>query len=914
MRVFLLLAILLASFTTYAQTKLTGNVRDTSGKQWLPNAVVALISQKDSQLVRFTRSNENGQFVLDRLRPGSYILLASYPKFADFSDIIQLKEGENNFGTISLTLRSKLMEAVVVRSAGAVRIKGDTTEFVADSFVVRDGATVEELLRKFPGFQVNSKGEITAQGRKVEKVLVDGEEFFGDDPTIATQNISAKAVDKVQVFDNKSEQQNVTGITSGNEGKTINIKLKEDSKKGAFGRAHAGTDFDRFIDAKVMYNRFRGKRKAAVYGTRSTISTGSLNWSDQRSLGIEPDWEYDEIGDFYIGFNNDDGFNDWSLRGLPSSYTAGALFSDKWNEEKQAINTNYRYNRMGVTNNRSALQQNITKEGISYRNQRGFDDNFNQQHNMTLRYDWKLDSLTSFRFTTTGTRRINNQESFTNSEFIGFSGDTLNTSRQDRAQNSERTQWENSLVWKQLFKKKNRQFTTTLRFGLIDDDQNGVNVTRLRFYQNGINARDSIVDQQRVFDGHSKTYGVKTLFIEPLSAKLNLITDFSYNRNNAYSYRNTFNKTPDGKYGLKDTLFSNNFDMNASIVSGSALLRYTTSKLRFTAGAGLASTTLSLFNRDSAITSRFRFVNFIPQVNIGYTFKPQEGINLNYRGSTLQPSINQLQPVRDNNDPLNILVGNPNLKVGFNHAVNLTYNRNRTLKQEYIWIGLFTNFQQNAVTYTNIIDPQSGKQTTTPVNVNGNYNWNLWSNFNKGFGEKKWSYFMEVEANGSRNVNFINGQQNISYNNTVTFRPGTYFEIENKHMIRLSPRIGYNWTTNTLQTFKNNFLIYGGSVDAMYMLPGKLRLESDVNYDVQGVIPAFGTRISIIRWNARLSKTFFKKNNGTIMLVANDILNQNIGFTRNLNTNFISENRFDRIARYFLLKFEWSFNQSPGAK
>ncbi len=265
------------------QSSVSGTITDTLGRKNLPNAVVSLLQRKDSTLYKFVRTDKSGTFSLPDVHPGRYLLLVTYPKFADFSDEVEIpNQPETNLGTIPLSLKSQLLDAVVIRSAGAIRIKGDTTEFVADSFHVKDGATVEELLKKLPGFQVNSKGEITTQGQRVQKVLVDGEEFFGDDPTMATQNISAKAVDKVQVYDTKTEQQNLTGISTGNEGKTVNIKLKEDAKKGAFGKAHAASDFDKLVDAKVLYNRFSGKKKFSVYGTKSDISTGSLNWDDRQ--------------------------------------------------------------------------------------------------------------------------------------------------------------------------------------------------------------------------------------------------------------------------------------------------------------------------------------------------------------------------------------------------------------------------------------------------------------------------------------------------------------------------------------------------------------------------------------------------------------------------------------------------------
>ena len=250
----LLFCLLLFTFAIKAQqVTITGSIADSSENKKLHQAVISLLKKTDTTLVSFTRSNAEGKFLFPAIDTGSYLILISYPKFADFMETIELK-GDLHLGEISLTMKSKLLEEAVIRTNASIRIKGDTTEFVADSFKVRDGATVEELLKKLPGLTVNAKGEIVAQGKKVDKVLVDGEEFFGDDPTMATQNISAKAVDKVQVFDTKTEEQKITGMTTGNEGKTVNIKLKEDAKKGAFGKVIGGTDFNKYVDSKILYN------------------------------------------------------------------------------------------------------------------------------------------------------------------------------------------------------------------------------------------------------------------------------------------------------------------------------------------------------------------------------------------------------------------------------------------------------------------------------------------------------------------------------------------------------------------------------------------------------------------------------------------------------------------------------------
>ncbi len=322
------------------------------------------------------------------------------------------------------------MDAVIIKSAAAVRIKGDTTGFVADSFKLKEGATVEELLRRLPGFQVNSKGEITAQGQRVGKVLVDGEEFFGDDPTMATQNIGAKSVDKVQVYDTKTEQQNITGISSGEESKTVNIKLKEDAKKGSFGKAYAGSDFSKLMDAKALYNKFVGKKKISFYGTKSDISTGSLNWEDREKLGIEESYEYDEISGYYYSFASGDEFSDWSLQGLPHSYTAGGLYTNKWNADKNSINGSYRYNRLATNNNSSNLTQNILSNSVTYRNKYQTTNGLVQQHSGNAKYEWKIDSLASLRFSAAGVYKTNQLQSIMNSEFLNADRFYINKSTQ----------------------------------------------------------------------------------------------------------------------------------------------------------------------------------------------------------------------------------------------------------------------------------------------------------------------------------------------------------------------------------------------------------------------------------------------------------------------------------------------------
>ncbi|HEV7620987.1 MAG TPA: TonB-dependent receptor [Flavisolibacter sp.] len=898
------------------QSVITGKLSDTLDHKTPVNAVVSLIRAKDSILSDFTRSDKEGNFRLNNVTPGKYLLLITYPRFADFSDEYEIKNiPENNLGTIPLTLKSKLLDAVVIKSAGAIRIKGDTTEFVADSFKIKEGATVEDLLKRLPGFQVNAKGEITAQGQKVQKVLVDGEEFFGDDPTAATQNIGAKYVDKVQVYDTKSEQQQLTGITNNADGKTVNIKLKDNNKKGYFGKLNAGYDFNKYVDVKGIYNNFVGKRKLSAYVTKSNISTGSLNWEDRQKIGLENDIEYDEIGGYYFSTNSNDEFSDWTLRGLPDSYSAGLFFNNKWNDDKQGVNGSYRYNRLRTMNDATTFIQNILQNTVNYRNKYQHSDVLNQQNAANGKYEWKTDSLTSFKFSTAGIYKTSDLAGTNNSAYLNANKEYINTSTQVLQNHTKRTQSDNQLTYKQMFNKKDRLLLTTIRFGYISDQQNGINITHTNFYKNNVIDSVDLIDQMKIFNGNSKTFGFKTVYSEPLSKKLALILDYAYNQNNSTSDRRTYNKSSYGKYEMLDTIYSNNFQLNAFSNSSSAIFRYIDNKFRLSAGSGISSVKLNLFNLYTNTHTAYNFTNLTPQAQVAYTFKPQTRLSFNYKGTTIQPGINQLQPLRDNNDPLNVFIGNPNLKVGFNHSLSAYFNQYKVLKGSGIWLNFNYNIVNNAITNYNIVDTVTGKQTSTPVNVNGNRNWSFWTNFNKGEGEKKLSKGIQFNGNGGRSVNYSNGQKNITDYSTLNAGLSLGYDFPDKYNFYFNPETGYSTTTSSLQPgTRNNYFTYGGNFNGFYMLPGKIELSTDINANLQQKISGFAPGVNIVVWNASIAKKVFKNKSGKFIFLANDILDQNKGFNRIINSNYIQEERYSRISRYFLLKFEWTFSKMPGSK
>ncbi|MGV3529189.1 MAG: TonB-dependent receptor [Flavisolibacter sp.] len=893
----------------WAQTAtVKGTITDTLGKKNLSNAVVSLLQKSDSTLYQFKRSGTRGEFNFPEVKPGAYVLLVTYPRFADFADEVQIHEGENNLKTIPLTLAAQLLDAVVIRTGGAIRIKGDTTEFVADSFKLHEGATVEELLRRLPGFQVNSKGEVTAQGQRVQKVLVDGEEFFGDDPTVATRNIGARAVDKVQVYDAVNENQQLTGLSTGNEGKTVNIKLKEDAKKGSFGKAVLGSD-TKLVDAKLLFNNFEGSKKISAYGTKSDVNTGALNWDDQRKLGME-NYEVDEIdGGVIIMSSSGDEFNSWNLQGLPHAYSAGGLYNNKWNDGKSNLNSFYNYNRLETENEASTLTQNILPTQLSYRDRFQNSRGMNEQHAVGGKYEWKLDSLASFKFSTLAKRKSSRTASGTNSFFRNEGKELVNSSDQQLHNEVEKVQNDTKLIYTQLFRKKNRQLTTTLSYKYGDDNQDGVVETNSLFYKNNALDSSDVADQKKTLSSQSQTLGAKITYSEPLSLKWNLVLDFSFNQNKSFSYRNTYDAGIDGKYADLNELYSNNFDLDAQAHAGMAVLRLMDRKLKGAAGIGLSSVNQKLKNLDSNSRRSYSFLNFTPQANLTYNFKPQTMLTVRYNGTTTQPTLNQLQPLRENIDRLSITMGNPDLKVGFIHRFSLNYNSWKTLARQSFYISAGYTIPVNAVTMMNTLDMSRGLQTSKPVNVNGNRNWNFWGMFDQQGADKKPGYGLNLSGNGNRMINFVNGKENTTNSLYSNFGVRINFNSD-KGRVSVGPGIGYNTSQSSLQPdFNNNYWIYGGNIFANWKFSWKLQLNTDCQIAYQQQLKGFSGNPNQIVWNATLSKEVVK--NGKISLVANDILNQNRGFNRSISTNFITENRFQRVGQYFFLQFEWSFNTMP---
>ncbi|HEU4607562.1 MAG TPA: hypothetical protein VFS31_05590, partial [Chitinophagaceae bacterium] len=434
-----------------------GTLTDSSNHEMAVHAVISVLRAQDSTLVTFSRSDQQGHFKMDHLDSGQYILLITYPQYADYVDKMNLQPAQAlDFKTIFLTQKAKLMEEIIIRQS-AIRIKGDTTEFTADSFHVKPNATVEDLLKNLPGVQVDKDGKITAQGEQIQKVLVDGEEFFSDDPTIATRNLRADAVDKVQVFDKKSDQAEFTGIDDGQKTKTLNLKLKENAKHGYFGKLSAGAS-DQYYNGQALINAFKRKRQLSAFGIASSTDATGLNWRDSRSYGFTNDnVQVMDGGGIMISSNDGDlGTQNFYGEGLPESMKAGIHFSNKWDNDKYNAGGNYLFNKLAVRSAGNTYRQNILQDSVYYDRESADSHSDKMRHAVSAMAEVQLDSSSSIKVTANGNTGTSGGYSNYNSQALSEENELVNSSVRNTSSKSDNTNFNASVLWRKKFKKAGR--------------------------------------------------------------------------------------------------------------------------------------------------------------------------------------------------------------------------------------------------------------------------------------------------------------------------------------------------------------------------------------------------------------------------------------------------------------------------
>ncbi|PJE47737.1 MAG: hypothetical protein CUR34_04120 [Sediminibacterium sp.] len=907
------LFILATISNTFAQQgSIKGMVTDTLNKQNLSNAVVSVLRAKDSVLVKFTRTTKEGNFDLPNLTAGKYIVMVTYPSYADYVDIITTTTGVTDLGKISVITKATLLQEVIVKQTiGSIRMKGDTTEYKADSFKVSANADVQELLRKMPGIQVNSKGEITAQGERVQKVLVDGEEFFSDDPAVVTKNLRADAVDKVQAFDKKSDQAVFTGIDDGQKIKTLNLTLKEDKKKGYFGKAEAGGDFNRYGYGKLLANSFKGKRKISGYLTTDNTKFESLNWNENQNYGGNTNMTTEVTDDGGIMmWGSGDEFS-WGT-GFPRSVTGGFHFSNKWNKDKHNSNNTYQFNQLDVSGINSNKTQNILPGADLISTSVQDQVSSRKRNKITSTYEWQIDSTSSLKVTARGSIVNSNMASNYLGRTITSDSILLNQSNRNTSTVDENKTMNTTIFYRKRFKKMGRTISWNNDINYNDRADDGFLIADNTFYDSfGTLIKRENVDQQKTNKQIATTINSTINYTEPLWKNTFLVLNYklSVSRNDAE--RNTFAKNAaNNKYeNLVDTL-SNHFIFNTTGHNGSVNIRYNVKKFNFSIGTGLGTVNYRLNDLVKQTDRNVIFNNFIPAVTFNFTPKQQRRFNFSYNGSTRNPSLTQIQPIIDNIDPLNLTIGNPNLKQSFVHQFNLGGSDYKILKSRRVRFNVNFSKTENAISNSSFVDNQ-GRRINQAINVAGNYSlsgtvgygFEIIPSLNIGF---------DISPRINQFANRVNGIDNITKNRSTEFSFNMgYWGDKWINFYAYGSANQNNSTTSIRPDISTKFWSYNAFANLQFKLKKiKTYIDFDLNANIYEKTAVFADQRDVYIVNASARKVVSKNDQWEIKASVNDLFNQNLGINRNASSNFITETTNQTIQRYFLFSLIWNFSKN----
>jgi len=902
---------LLISFQVQAQSvTIEGTIVDSIAKKTLTSATVALARAKDSSLISFTRANDEGFFQIKNVEPGKYLLSVSYVGYQHLW--LGIKVGATSklsLGKINLLDASQTSTVTVTARRPPVVINGDSIEFNSENFKTVPNAVVEDMLKKMPGIEVDKAGAITVNGKTVTKVYVNGKEFFTGDPKMATKNLPADAVDKIQVYDRKSDQAMFTGIDDGNEETAINIKTKKDRKQSTFGKVTGSAGVPGRFDGQGNVNRINNDEQYSLIGTANNTNRQSFSNGDISSFSGAGGGGRGG-GGMTINIGGGGGGTDANAQGVANTFSLGGNYSNVLNDKKLDFNVNSNASDVERNNISNSFTQNLTPGNLFNRSSYSNSTNRNQQVRLGMTIDNKISESFSYKYTPSISEQHNTSNGISNTSTLLPDGTLTNASNTKSASVSDAYNISNTLLLRKKFTKKGRTISSTLTQGYNNSLSNSSQYTDQLFYTAGKITKDSLLDQKNNRKGLSQSYSANIVYTEPLGKKSLLEFNTFLNKNIGSSSKIVYDKnTATGMYDALNTRLTNEYSSEYTYAGGGMNYRYNQKKYNFSTGFSLQDAMLNGENTSAHTKINHDFKDILPSALFVYNFSQTQNFRFQYRTSTNQPSLTQLQPVLDQSNINNQTIGNPDLKRSYTNNLNISYFSSKILAQRNFFALLNAQFTNNSIVNYDSVLP-SRVILSKPVNVNGAYRVNATANY--GFGIKKIYSRFNFGLNGgvNNNISYSNGLLNTTLIKSVGPSFTYTFSMDEVVDINLTARHSYSNTNNALNPALNtNYLTRTYSADLTNYLPFEIVLNQSMNYTInEGRAPGYNTAVPI--WNASLSKFFMKNKRAELKISAFDILNKNVGVSRNVSQNQIVDQSYNVINQYFLVGFTYSLQKS----
>jgi Outer membrane protein beta-barrel family len=892
-----ILFFLIIGHVSFAQTfknemKLEGKITDSTSTG-VKDVMLMAIRTRDSLLLSYTRTDANGKFNLNGFEADTFQLIAAKKSYNDIILLI-LGSAQNkdlDLGALKMGQNAKeLGEVIVYANKNPMYFKGDTLMYVADSFKMKEGAVVEDLLKKLPGVQVQKDGKIKVNGKDVDKVLVDGDEFFGSDAKMATQNLEAKSIENIAVYEEGN------AADDGEKKQVLDLRLKDEAKKGYFGKADVGSDFNKFHNGKLTFNRFNGQQKIGAYIIGSTLPNSTLGWQDNYEMGFDPGYSYDEDENTWL--ENDTYIGDLGS-GLPQALRGGLVFNDQLTK-KYKFSANYIFNDTRLTAKKTENIQYLLQDTTYSENSAIDNESHSQSHAFALKNEIKLDSLTTLDIN--GSVSLKLEDNIVQNNLNFLSRELVNERNNLVAQSSDDETKKGKIEFKlkRDFKKKRRNLKVD--YAIVGNE-----------IDNNLDSKSkNAYTSTATFDSLYRKigFGVKELkqtgyfsYSEPLNKffTLSFSNKIIFEKSAMQQLNNGLSA---GKYVLDSTI-SSSFSTTRVSNLAKVLLKFERKKDAITLGLGYKNLDRKSNDKFTNLDNTLNAGGFVPSLGYRRKISGSSQFRINYELKRDFPSFDETQRGTNVSDPNNIVRSNINLKPSLGNNLSMNFNSYSMLTDQYMYLGSNAGVIKDAIVSTFFYDA-FGRSVSTYENVDGNKFVNVYVGIGKAF-FKKW---LKIDLNLSQNYNvnnsITNGIKNQSTNNnanvglelkhetdTITYYIGADFSRfgskSNLNDLSRAPQYTQNYSAGFNMNLPFNFII-----------------DTDINYSIRsGLSSGFNRKIAI--WNIALRKKFKKDGPFELFAKVNDVLNQNIEISRNFSPTLITDSKTNVVARYFQVGFVWKF-------
>lgn len=922
-----------ATLSAFAQTKnitVSGRIMEDT-KEPAIQATVQLLTLPDSTQAAGIASNMQGYFTLPKVRAGKYVLKVSYIGFKNKYLPLQLSASAPNKNVGTLTLESDavmLAEAVITAEAPQVQVVEDTIAFNSSAYRTPEGAMLEELVKKLPGAEVDEDGNVKINGKEISKIMVDGKEFFGGDVKTGLKNLPVNMVEKLKTYDKKSDLARITGIDDGEEETVLDLTVKKGMNQGIFGNIDlSGGTEDRYM-GRAMINYFRDN-------TQVSLIAGANNVNDQ-------------------GFSGGGGGPRWRRNnGLTATKELGINFATE--TSKLELGGSARYNYRGNDAISRGYSENFLTGGSSssFSNENSLSQSSTQSFNADFRLEWKPDSMTNIIFrpnvsySKSKSYSDGKSATFNSDPFLYFTSpnDSLgswmqlmradlvndddplkqilvNTNNNLKSTTGSTLSTESTLQVNRKLNSKGRNITFRGRFSYGDTESDQYSSTDTRYFQTDAQG-DNVIRRYITSPTDNYTYSAQLTYSEPIAKATFLQFSYQFQYKYSESDKSTYDLSSLG-WEMGNTLpgdYQNHKDESQSkyaeykYYNHEAMVGLRFIRPIYQLNVGLSfqpQHTLLSYKKGDFLTDTARNVfNFAPNMDLRIRFSKVSQLRMTYRGRSSQPSMENLLPIEDNSNPLNITRGNPGLKPAFTHNLRFFYNTYNADKQRGIFSHVNWQMTQNSISSKREYNETTGGWTTMPENINGN--WSLFGLFgiNTALKNKKFTIGSFSNFNYANNVGFLSSggesQKNTTTNLTLNERlNGTYrndwFEFG------LNGSFSYSIEKDKLTPFNNqepyNFS-YGATTTVS--APWGMSLSTNIaNQSRRGYSDSSMNRNELI-WNAQLSQSFLK-GAATVSFEMYDILKQQTNITRSLTASGRSVYEYNGVNSYCMLHFIYRLN------